>query len=516
MILQRRSVLSVTHDSVSGAGSGGASSAFYLHRAYPCPLNITVYEKESYIGGRSTTVGVYGDPSIPVELGASIFVNVNYNLVSAVKRFNLSTLDYGGEDLDGVTKALGVWDGERFVFIQSDGSYSWWNTAKLLWKYGMSPIRTQRLMKDTVKTFLRMYETPIFPFKSIGETALELGLLAPSMKSERLLKENGIYAPFANDIIQASTRVNYAQNLAQIHGLEAMVCMATDGAMSVHGGNWQIFDRMLKHDRNTVLLNTRVTDISLPEDGKQYSVKSSSSPGADGQDVTSTNIESFDTVILAAPLQFSNITINPSPTFAPSPIPYVTLYVTLFTSPYRPNPGNYGLRDPSDVPTTILTTLPSKGGTPPTFFSLSTLRTVLNPLSQPPRKEYLYKIFSPTPPSLASISEMLHVPANIRSSSSIYDERNEIVTWRYNKTWHSYPYLPPRVTFDDPQLDAAGKLWYTSGIEPFISTMETSSLMGKNVAQLVVDGWAREQVSTSAEEGQNVLGEGQPMREMNK
>jgi len=32
-------------------------------------------------------------------------------------------------------------------------------------------------------------------------------------------------------------------------------------------------------------------------------------------------------------------------------------------------------------------------------------------------------------------------------------------------------------------------LWYTSGIESFISTMETSALMGRNVAKLVVDEW---------------------------
>lgn len=32
-------------------------------------------------------------------------------------------------------------------------------------------------------------------------------------------------------------------------------------------------------------------------------------------------------------------------------------------------------------------------------------------------------------------------------------------------------------------------LWYTSGIEQFISTMETSSLMGMNVAKLAVDAW---------------------------
>ena len=54
-------------------------------------------------------------------------------------------------------------------------------------------------------------------------------------------------------------------------------------------------------------------------------------------------------------------------------------------------------------------------------------------------------------------------------------------------------------------------MWYTSGIESFISTMETSSLMGMNVARLVVDGW-REKVSNgrvgTRPEGDNPVVEG--------
>lgn len=61
----------------------------------------------------------------------------------------------------------------------------------------------------------------------------------------------------------------------------------------------------------------------------------------------------------------------------------------------------------------------------------------------------------------------------------------EAITWYYPHVFHSYPYEYPRVTFEDPIL--AKNLYYTSGIESFISTMETSSLMGMNVAQLIVD-----------------------------
>lgn len=53
--------------------------------------------------------------------------------------------------------------------------------------------------------------------------------------------------------------------------------------------------------------------------------------------------------------------------------------------------------------------------------------------------------------------------------------------------WQSYPYEYPRVTFEDPEL--ARGFYYTGGMESFISTMETSALMGMNVARLVVDDY---------------------------
>ena len=43
------------------------------------------------------------------------------------------------------------------------------------------------------------------------------------------------------------------------------------------------------------------------------------------------------------------------------------------------------------------------------------------------------------------------------------------------------------MTFEDPEL--ARGVYYTSGMESFISTMETSALMGMNVAQLIVDDY---------------------------
>ena len=72
-----------------GAGAGGASSAYHLSkfaRAAGVSVNITVFDRNPYIGGRSTTVHAYDDPEIAVELGASIFVEINSILYNRDRR----------------------------------------------------------------------------------------------------------------------------------------------------------------------------------------------------------------------------------------------------------------------------------------------------------------------------------------------------------------------------------------------------------------------------------------------
>lgn len=419
-------------------------------------------------------------------------------------------------------EVLGVWDGKSFVFIQSDGSNSYWNIAKLLWKYGMSPIYTQNLRKRTVGSFLKMYQAPYFPFTSLSRTAYDLDLLpATAVTGQQYLESNGISQHFGHDIIQASTRVNYAQNLDQIHGLETMVCMATDGAMSIEGGNYQIFESMIKSSGATLLLNSSVTSITKDVSSQKYSIKATpSEPSHPAQDIPSSSSDlAYDTVILASPLQFSNISFSPSLFSAPAAIPYVSLHVTLFTSPYTLSSSYFN--NPSTMPTTILTTTPHPSSRAsindttttttaekPPFFSISTLRTLYPPLDDshsapgaesicgnryPDDPEYLYKIFSPQPLSQSQIEAMLAVPAP-------EDRQLKAITWIHRKRWDSYPYLPPHLSFDEnikvnwdekgEKWDGGG-VWYTSGIESFISTMETSSLMGMNVARLIVEGWRR-------------------------
>ncbi len=484
---------SLRADWAVGAGSGGSSAAYYLERFASdenIRTNITVYERSLYVGGRSTTVNVYDDPTQPVELGASIFVKANKNLFSAAQEFGLSMTAVGGTRAKESPVILGVWNGKEFVFRQDYGGNYWWNVGKLFWKYGLAPMRLQRAVKETVGKFLKMYETPHFPFRSLYQVVQDLDLSATiAVKGETFLAEHSIDPPFSTEVIQASSRVNYAQNLGLIHGLETMVCMSTDGAMAIEGGNWQIFDSMLKAAGAHVRLGGQVSEIHKSGNGT-YSIVSAAddSTSVASQDHT----DSFDSVIVASPLQFSDIKFSPSLLNPPDKIPYVKLQVTIFASQHLLSPTAFKLPDGASVPQVILTTLPPEldlgsredGVGPAGFFSISTLGTVSNPSSNPPRTEFLYKVFSPEPLTSAFVSDILGLPNSQGGLSSI---AKEDISWLYERTWDSYPYLYPRVTFDEPQLDA--NLWYTSGIESFISTMETSSLMGMNVARLVVDDW---------------------------
>lgn len=436
------------------------------------------------------TINVHDDPLEPVEVGASIFVNANTNLISAVEKFGLQTSRFQKVTPDKESSNLGIWDGKSFIFIQEDGGYHWWNVAKLVWKYGLSPIRTQQLQKKIVGSFVKMYAEPYFPFRSLSQVAYDLGLTRiTGMVGSDYLLENQIEPPFSIDLIQASTRVNYAQNLGEIHGLEAMVCMATDGAMSVDGGNWQIFAKMVAYSGARKLLNTSVFEVLRQADGA-FTIKSQTPSSRPASEAVDSQSEDYDVVVIAAPLQFSDISINPVLPHTPDKIPYVKLHVTLFTSPHKLAAKAFGLDPGSAVPDVILTTLPngmalSSPGDhvgPTGLFSISTLRTVANPHATPPRLEYLYKIFSPESITDTELARLLGL-TDSKDGNSLED-----VSWKYEKIWHSYPYLHPRVTFEEPEL--APNLWYTSGIESFISTMETSSLMGMNVARLITDDWA--------------------------
>lgn len=485
---------------------------------------------------------------------------MNRNLVAAVETFNLSVGGLGissansdgdnddDDDDDDYEDTLGIYNGHTFLLTQTLSGNSrlanWWSTAKALFRYGFtSPLRARRLTSTTIGRFLTLYDAPVFPFRSLTAAARKVGLTpdATGSRGADYLKANGISDLFAREVVQASTRVNYAQNLGQLHALETVVCLATDGAMSVQGGNWRIFDGMARASGAAVRLGTAVVRIERSAERGGYVVysKRAAEVITEHDETEEQGGEFFDAVVLAAPFHIAVIDVSPPlPRSAtPAPVEYVTLHTTLLASPHLLSPAFFNLPPTTPVPRVVLTTLPppaltadadTKGSPNPQvgpagFWSISTLRGTRNP--QTGEREWLYKIFSPERVEDDVLRRMFGLPSSPYSAAeegeTLADGKEEEgngktprgISWLHRKVWQSYPYLPPRTVFDALCLDCVeddeqdgqglhrdddgivrshggnGAFYYTSAMEPFISTMETSSLSGMNVARLLVDDW---------------------------
>lgn len=284
--------------------------------------------------------------------------------------------------------------------------------------------------------------------------------------------------------------------------------------MSVNGGNWRIFEQMVKNSGATLCHNITVSAIAF---AKEKTLSSAPKYEISTASTVSSSTESevvgpvFDDVIIASPWQFSNIEAGEGVIqHHIEEIPYTKLHVTLFASPHKLDPEFFKLPPGSTAPSNVYTTLaegeePKEGaeGVGKTgFYSVSTLRTTLNPKTNKP--EFVYKIFSPKPVTPQFLSELfgVKVPEGFTSGENGGENGGvDPISWYYPHWFYSYPIELPRVTFQDPILGSG--LYYTSGIESFISTMETSALMGMNVARLIVDdaaGISREEVPAAVSE----------------
>ncbi|KAH7340917.1 Prenylcysteine lyase-domain-containing protein [Rhizoctonia solani] len=443
---------------IIGAGAAGTSAAFWLSRAKSRlgeNVTITIYDKNNYIGGRSTTVHPYNDEAIPtVELGASIYVDANKNMVRAVKEFNLSTVEYGDEN-----EETGIWNGNEFVLTLSGGGWrSWWTTAKLFWRYGYSsPLKVRTLVKEMINTYLNLYR-PRLPYSSITAISSSLNFThITAVSASKHLIDNGVNPLFVHELVEAATRVNYGQNVDDIHALEGMVSMAASGAHSVAGGNWRMFERWAKESGANVHLGTTVKRLHRGVDGKWRLT------------IEGTGEETYDAVVLAAPYKSTGIKLEvPGLDLEAAfpPVDYVHLHVTLLATKTNHPQGSYFFPTAPEtvIPQSILT---ASGPTEPEFNSL-TYHERIQREGQPP--EYIVKIFSKS----RLTDEWLE---------KIFGAGN--VGWIHRKEWDAYPRLPPTATY--PSVKPAAGLYYVNALSrEFISTMETETIASLNAVDLLL------------------------------
>ncbi|CDO76406.1 hypothetical protein BN946_scf184937.g20 [Trametes cinnabarina] len=458
---------------IIGAGAAGSAAAFWIAKAkerYGLDVEVDVYDKNSYVGGRATTVQPYGLSELdPIELGGTVFVEANKNLWRATAEFGLERVPY-----ENPSDVIGVWDGKKFLI--TIGGQNWCSDlltkAKLIWKYGLqAPLKTQKVLKrDLIDPILSLYAPTAQSFHSIEALAAHLNWTALAEKTmAHYMDSNGIEPSWTREMVEGVTRFNYAQNVDRIHAVGGLVSLAPARASTVKGGNYQIFERFLSLSKASVFLNTTVESVSRASQCEPWVVKTK---GSDADSV-------YRAVILAAPLHQAEIAISSELPIATVPKqPYVYLHVTLLTTgaPHA-NSTYFNLPSGSSVPDIILTSYNAvrnnaNAGQEPAFNMISYLtqlryRNGTAWLNQQGHPEWVVKIFSDSAISDEVLVEMFGK-----------------VGWVARKEWHPYPVLPPTTEF--PPVELADGLYYVNAFEPLISTMETETLAARNVVDLML------------------------------
>ncbi|KAF0718633.1 Aste57867_1568 [Aphanomyces stellatus] len=425
---------------IVGAGVGGASTAHFLEGLLPSTtanVEIVVFEQAAVEGGRVATFDHAGQT---IEAGGTVFLTGNKYMMAFAERLNLS-LRVPGQQLTKPSH-LGIFDGDSFLFESSPTS--WWNTAKLMWRYGPLSLQAfQGSVAELVARFVRIYDLQdagqsfVDPVELLR--AVELFNLTQYSLEEHLLQE-GIGPRLINELLAGITRVNYGQNTTMT-ALAGAVGLAGSGKdlRAVVGGNPQVPRLLLRHAGASVYFNTTVHAIEAAANGQWH---------VDTSTTDASRVHTCDAVVVATPLELTTIDV---PVSVPRR-PFQTTHTTFVTGSL--NATRFAARA-GNVPGTILTTESLR-------VPFSAIGLQADAGDAPP----LYKVFSRTPWTDAAVAAWFVDGTAIR---------------RY--PWRAYPTYTPPETF--AKFELADGLYYVNAIESAASAMEMSAVGGRNVALLV-------------------------------
>lgn len=412
---------------VVGSGIAGCSAADGLRTRLGPAASIAVLESDGRVGGRILDREIAG---ARVETGATLFHSSN-RLVAGLA----AGLGPAPVDVSGRRQTVGIWDGERFV-LRTRGSRG--DAVRMLRRYRASPLRGARLVKGTVAKLTAVYDELDRGSAWAGPRELleDLGLAALCDETAAaFLRRRRLSDRFVGEFVDGVSRNNYGQHAGELNALVDLVSLAGAGLGGgslhrVRGGNAQLCAALLDRAGAEVRLDTRVTRIVPAEE--RWHLK----PG-DGPE------ESFDAVVLAAPLELAGIELSGfRPPEAVTRL-YKEIHATFVAGARRGSPPDFALTTEAVGPLLSVERVANRGDGPP-----------------------LHKVFS-------------RGPLGEREVERLFEEVEHVETI----AWHAYPELPPMSPWAPFEL--APGLYYPSAMEFAVSTMETQAIAGRAVANLL-------------------------------
>ena len=330
---------------IIGAGISGTFTSKYLvdYDAEKCQLeSITIYDPNpigeetlrhttpdnEWQGSRVAAMRL--DDGRVVELGASVFHEANQLLKEMIandpsleigKPFNVRKNGPQFPTTDG----LGIYDRDGDWLFMSNSSAPW-NTFWTLVRYNMDLYRVDRWTEraqdrfSKISALLESNKTDTF-FESPDDMWERVNLLKPVHASfDQLLDAIGVSSkdywlskviPYQGsvraELLTAINLINYNQGNAQINGLVGLASFAASKGplYSVVGGNHQIIKSAFQQAQSNSKKNCHKENLVIHKQQRITTVVGS----MDGFELFSGQepLGTYDTVILAAPLQQSRI-----------------------------------------------------------------------------------------------------------------------------------------------------------------------------------------------------------------
>ena len=312
---------------------------------------------------------------------------------------------------------------------------------------------------------------------SIPEDIENLGLTA-ELKSDAWSFFQNLTSPeFTREIVQAITRASFGQNLATMHGLAALAALnPAPGDSVINGGNHKLIERLIKLSDVDLHLKSTVTKVQTSP-VRKYRLTVETPSHHHEQSSFSNEEADYDVIIIAAPLQMANIEFDIDIQIAASsPRPYVSRYVTHFTSANPLSLAYFNLTTGASLPSKIYTTTSTNLPSPP-FFSIEHLLASFGLDGCITQTENLYRIITASPLLGSTILKLLGQDPEIALEDAG-------VQWVHRKEWkHAFLEYDGSVMLDN--IETADGIFYTGFVDEVVSSLEMSCRMGRRAADLL-------------------------------
>ena len=286
---------------VIGCGIGGSSFSFYLNDALhniSSPLaNITTYERSPFIGGRLQHI-IFGKQQAKIEVGGAAWTSSNQMMTELARRMNITTTKKEEKEKENeeplLNSKVGIWNGTGFTKIIDE-----------LLSHPPSVLNILKaeshFLQQTSNNYAQVAATS--PFRTISDF-LSFGALRQYTNTSILsyFEEKNVNKNIIENALIPINRAIYNQNDNSSAFAMFGALTALENQENVPSGNSDLVHKLLTSAGANVILNTTIVRVEQQQ--------ALSNGGGGGYIVTdaSGKVETYDVVVIAAPLEVTNIT----------------------------------------------------------------------------------------------------------------------------------------------------------------------------------------------------------------